>query len=161
MAGKVTITIAAVSGLVLLALILLGQWSQKPPPLGLVNGQLNSCPESPNCVCSETWPGKSNQHEIQPFSLSGVSQERAWPILREAIVKSGGKITTSSGQYLHATFTSAIFRFVDDVEARLDVEQEIIHLRSASRVGRSDLGANRKRIEAIRDAYHSSLKIER
>ena len=52
--------------------------------------------------------------------------------------------------YLYAEYSSALFGFVDDVEFYFPPETHIIHVRSASRLGHSDLGVNRKRIEAIR-----------
>jgi uncharacterized protein (DUF1499 family) len=67
----------------------------------------------------------------------------------------GGKIITDDGGYLHATFTSRIFRFVDDLELRLDGENGIIHLRSASRTGYSDFGVNRKRAEQFQALFRS------
>lgn len=59
------------------------------------------------------------------------------------------KVVSSTDRYLHAEFTSALFRFVDDVEFLIDPDAKQIHFRSASRVGYSDLGANRRRMEAI------------
>ena len=69
-----------------------------------------------------------------------------------------GRITIRSREehYLHAEFTSRIFRFVDDVEFLL--EDGIIHVRSASRVGRWDLGANRARIEDIRGRFSHDIE---
>jgi uncharacterized protein (DUF1499 family) len=71
-------------------------------------------------------------------------------------------IVTEAGDYLHAEATSRLFRFVDDVEFYVDRAAKVIHFRSASRVGRSDLGVNRARMEQIRaafergDAHHPS-----
>jgi len=60
------------------------------------------------------------------------------------------QIVSVSDDYLHAEFTSAIFRFVDDVECLIDAANQTIHIRSASRVGYWDLGANRRRVERLR-----------
>jgi uncharacterized protein (DUF1499 family) len=68
------------------------------------------------------------------------------------------KIVTESGDYLHAEATSLIFRFVDDVEFFVDREAKVIHFRSASRVGHSDLGVNRARMENIREAFQAALR---
>jgi len=59
-------------------------------------------------------------------------------------------IVSATGDYLHAEFTSQVFRFVDDVEFLIDEPAHVIHFRSASRIGRSDLGANRARMERLR-----------
>jgi uncharacterized protein (DUF1499 family) len=122
--------------------------SRRPDNLGATNGRLRACPSSPNCVCSQDDdPG----HHTEPIRYTGTD-----PIGRMASVVnslSGGKVITSSENYLHAEFTSLIFRFVDDVEFLVDPENKTIQCRSASRVGHSDLGVNRKRIEAIRKAF--------
>ena len=69
----------------------------------------------------------------------------------------GGNIQVENDNYLAATFTSSIFRFVDDLEIRIDLDQKIIHLRSASRVGRSDGGVNRERIKRLKSLYQQEL----
>ena len=134
--------------LVLIALLLVGGFvrgwqSQSSPELGLVGGHLRACPDKPNCVCSET-NSDDKVHAIAGFSASD------WPALRQAIAAAGGRIVQDDGHYLHATFTSRLFRFVDDVELHRDDVQGVVQVRSASRVGQSDFGVNRKRVEAIR-----------
>jgi uncharacterized protein (DUF1499 family) len=64
-------------------------------------------------------------------------------------------VITVSDSYLHAEFTSLIFRFVDDVEFVIDNDAKVIHVRSASRLGTSDLGVNRKRVEEIRRLWNA------
>ncbi|MDQ6971638.1 MAG: DUF1499 domain-containing protein [Mariprofundaceae bacterium] len=103
-----------------------------------------SCPDKPNCVSSE--PGEDAVHSVKPFDAA------VWPGLPQAIEAAGGVVLSSDGHYLHARFTSGLFRFVDDVEARLDETAGVLHIRSASRVGHSDFGVNRKRVEALRNA---------
>jgi uncharacterized protein (DUF1499 family) len=71
-----------------------------------------------------------------------------------ALLDLGGVIVLVENGYLAATFQSPLFRFVDDVELRLDRPSGVIHIRSASRVGRSDLGKNRERVEAIRRRFN-------
>jgi uncharacterized protein (DUF1499 family) len=65
-------------------------------------------------------------------------------------------VVTATDSYIHAEFTSRLMRFVDDVEFRYDTAARVIQVRSASRIGRSDLGANRKRIDAIREKWESA-----
>jgi len=120
--------------------------SHKPPErLGLQNGMLLPCPDSPNCVCSEGLSQASEQHAIAPIQAN----EGAWDSLKKRIIEQGGVILKDDGVYLHATFTSALFRYVDDVELRRDQKQGLIHIRSASRVGHSDFGVNRERVERL------------
>lgn len=133
----------------LIAFIAMAMQSQKRPEnLGMQQGMLRPCPASPNCVCSEEHSQSSEQHAVEAIKAN----YGAWKRLTTIITKQGGVIQQDSGSYLHATFTSPVFRYVDDVELRLDADQGLIHIRSASRVGRSDFGVNRKRVERIMQA---------
>lgn len=153
------LTVGILASLIVIAGFLLGIRSQgMTPESGLDAGHLRPCPDSPNCVCSENHPDRQGQHAIAPLPLAGVPADRVWPLLREVIRQAGGQIVSDHDGYLHAIFTSRLFRFVDDVEAHLDMESGVIQLRSASRVGRSDLGVNRKRVEAIRSLWSRLLK---
>jgi len=132
----------------LIAYIMMAIQSHKLPKiLGLQQGVLSACPDSPNCVCSEAHSQASEEHTI----LAVPTDEGTWTQLKDAIAEQGGMIQHDDGEYLHATFTSRIFRYVDDVELRRDAGQGLIHIRSASRVGRSDFGVNRKRVENIKE----------
>ncbi|MEZ5325288.1 MAG: DUF1499 domain-containing protein [Verrucomicrobiales bacterium] len=110
-------------------------------------------PHAPNCVCSESF--ESAPPTVPPFPFAG-SPDQAMANIRAAVISAGGTVTTESAKYLAASFKSSIFRFVDDVEFRLSAEESVIHVRSASRAGHSDLGANRKRVELIRTKFASS-----
>lgn len=134
---------------IVLSIIALSLASRKPVESGPLNGQLRPCPATPNCVCSE-WPGLSAS--IEPLHYS-IAHDDAWQSARLAITSSGGEIIREQEQYLHARYITPFMRFVDDVELRLDENLHVIHIRSASRVGHSDLGANRRRIESIRSLF--------
>jgi len=148
--------------LILMGAFSMGIYSHKAPEPGLINGKLSPCPNKPNCVCSEGDTANA-QNNIQPLSIAGMEDHIAWASLINAVKASGGSIQQHSDTYLHATFTSTLFRFVDDFEARLDSSRQIIHIRSASRVGHSDFGVNRKRAERIRLEYdkHSPPRTSR
>jgi len=75
-------------------------------------------------------------------------------LLKNTIQEMGGTIQIESDNYLAATFTSAIFKFVDDLEIRIDSTQKVIHIRSASRVGYSDMGVNKKRTELLKKLFN-------
>ena len=128
--------------------------SGKPPSnLGVTNGRLSPCPKSPNCVSSQS---TAADHFVEPLYYTG-SKEKAKETLI-ALIQSMKrvKIMTVAEDYIHAEFSSRIFRFVDDVEFLFDEQNKRIHLRSASRIGYSDLGVNRKRIEKIRAKFINS-----
>jgi uncharacterized protein (DUF1499 family) len=110
---------------------------------GIEDGRLRPCPGSPNCVSSE-----APDRDLEPFAPAG---EDGWERLRIGIVTQGGIIEAEDTGYLHATFRSRVFGFVDDLECRMD--DGLIHVRSASRTGWWDLGANRRRVERLRKAW--------
>lgn len=107
--------------------------------------RLKDCPATPNCVCSQA---SAPARHIDPLRFTGAAAI-AWAGLQRLIEEMPrARIQTRDEHYLHAEFTSRVFRFVDDVEFLL--ADGVIHVRSASRVGRWDVGANRARVEEIR-----------
>jgi len=121
--------------------------AQEQPRLD--SGKLRLCPDKPNCISSEI---KGADSFVQPLVYSG-SSVAVFNQLKSVLNIMGATILKEDEGYLAATFTSRIFRFVDDVEFRLDHDNTIIHVRSASRVGHSDWGVNRKRTEKIRNKF--------
>lgn len=114
---------------------------EPPQNIGVNDGRLTPCPDSPNCVSSfET----GEEHGIAPLSAS-LAQ-----IQQVLLAMDGANIVEQTGNYLYAEFTSRLMGYVDDVEFLYDPASNQTHVRSASRLGYSDLGANRKRVEAIR-----------
>jgi uncharacterized protein (DUF1499 family) len=148
---KLLIIIASISLLVIIALFILGYMSKSGEAHGLVDGQLKPCPDKPNCVSSEVV--SDAEHYIEPLVYSADEATSILPRLKTIIVEMGGSIQVEETNYLAATFTSSIFRFVDDLELRIDADQKTIHLRSASRVGHGDGGANRKRVERLKNSF--------
>ncbi|MEG4116152.1 DUF1499 domain-containing protein [Microcoleus sp. N9_B4] len=123
----------------------------RPANIGIQSGKLAACPSSPNCVSSFS---EDAEHKIEPLAYTS-SQSEAMAKLKGAIDSYGKtKIITATDNYLYAEFTSALMGFVDDVEFLVDDGAKVIHVRSASRLGQSDLGVNRSRIEAIRNQFN-------
>lgn len=149
--------------LIILILFLLGiayfAWlsykSHQPPaglfPAGLQNNQLSPCPASPNCINSEY--AQDSEHYIAAIAYQNKSTDTVIQLLQQTIAASGGRISHYQDHYIAATYTTRLFRFVDDVEFRIEPQQQLIHLRSASRQGRSDLGVNRKRAQIIKQLF--------
>ena len=122
----------------------------RPTDLGVKEGNLAPCPSSPNCVVSQ---GDADaDHRIAPLAYSGDSAQAMAQLV--ALVKAMPRTTIvkSTDNYLYAEFASKLMGFVDDVEFYLDPAASVIQVRSASRLGESDLGVNRKRVEEIRAA---------
>ena len=120
------------------------------PEVGIANGRLTPCPAKPNCVNSQIEDAK---HFIEPIRMAATPPEARARILKILNDLKQAKIIAAESNYIRAEFTSKIFRFVDDVEFYFPETKSpelIIHVRSASRVGYSDFGVNRKRIEHIR-----------
>lgn len=132
---------------VVVAMFFLSLTSPRPDNLGTNAGRLAACPESPNCVSTQT---DRESHRMQPISYEGSRADVIDKI--KSVVLSDfprAQLITESGEYLHFEFTSLVFRFVDDVEFLVDDKEARIHFRSASRAGHSDLGVNRKRMKLI------------
>jgi len=111
---------------------------------------LQVCPDSPNCVSSDALE-KDTEHYIKPLVFAGDPQA-AWQAVKEALLALPRcEIVVEREDYLRVECRSFLFRFVDDLELQLRVEAGLIAVRSASRVGRSDFGVNRKRVEGLRD----------
>lgn len=128
--------------------LLLAACSGKPPPnLGIHDGRLSPCPSKPNCVSSQA---TDPTHFIAPldFPVPATTTQRA--LLELLPQMEGAKLVTAEPIYIRAEFTSKTMKYVDDVEFLIDPLSNIVHLRSASRLGYSDLGVNRKRVEEIR-----------
>ena len=138
--------------LIFIALLGLSIASRKQPELGLLDRQLRPCPDTPNCVCSE-YPGKESF--IKPINYS-IAHADAWSAVKAAVYKTGGTILQEQPYYLHASYVTPLMRFADDLELRQDEDSFQIHVRSASRVGHSDFGVNRRRVEGIRQAFEHS-----
>jgi len=130
-------------------LLILGvNWMSEPAARpGAINGRLAPCPDSPNCVCSQD---QDEQHQISPLKYTGATAEARQHLLEVLQQQRGCRIVVQENDYLRAEFRSLVFGFVDDVEFLFDPGQNVIQVRSASRIGHSDLGVNRKRIETIR-----------
>jgi uncharacterized protein (DUF1499 family) len=117
---------------------------------GVPSDRLSPCPKSPNCVSSLS---EDKSHQVDPLTYSATLEEAREKLI--SVIKSmkRSEIVTAENNYIHATFTSFLFRFVDDVEFSFDDETKVINVRSASRAGYSDLGVNRRRVEEIRKRF--------
>jgi uncharacterized protein (DUF1499 family) len=119
----------------------------RPTNLGVKDSRLAPCPSSPNCVSSDD---ADTAHRIPAFHLA-VPAADAWRAVRSTIANQPRtKIIGETDDYLHAECSSAVFGFVDDLELHLRPSENLTAVRSAARLGHSDLGVNRKRVERLR-----------
>ncbi|MBA1149098.1 DUF1499 domain-containing protein [Ectothiorhodospiraceae bacterium WFHF3C12] len=108
---------------------------------------LAPCPDKPNCVCSDA---QDRRHAIAPLVLRG-DPAATWPAIGDIVAAlPRTRIVSSDDDYLHAELRTPLLRFVDDLELLLDAQAGEVAVRSASRVGYSDFGVNRKRVEMLR-----------
>ena len=117
---------------------------------GATDYRLSPCPKSPNCVSSLS---EDKSHYVEPLKYKGTLEEAREELVSDIDSMKRSEIVTAETNYIHATFKSGLFRFVDDVEFSFDDQRKVIDVRSASRTGYSDLGVNRKRVEEIRRRF--------
>ncbi len=132
----------------LLSLFVLASCSK--PEIGLGENGLRPCPNRPNCVTSLNG---DEAHSITPISYTAGKEAAREKIKLILLKMDRTHIITDQSDYLHVVFTSRVMRFKDDVEFWFPDDENTIHIRSASRMGYSDLGVNRKRVEEIRKRF--------
>ena len=138
-----------------LGLFMIGCSGVRPVNLGVKEGRLAPCPSSPNCVSSQSF---DKEHAVEPLSYSSSTAEAIADLKKIILLMKRTKIVAETDDYLAVEFTSALWRFVDDGEFYFDGQSKRIEVRSASRLGYSDLGVNRKRVEEIRAAWNARGK---
>jgi uncharacterized protein (DUF1499 family) len=141
--------------LLYLVVMMVGCSGNHPSRIGVIVGRLAACPDSPNCVSSQS---SDRRHAIDPLRYEGTVKKAMERLVKAVSGMKGIRIVVAEERYLHAEFTSAFLRFVDDVEFLLDDGTKTIQVRSASRVGYSDLGVNRRRVEEIRSRFDALNK---
>ena len=118
---------------------------RRPTNLGVKDGRLAPCKRTPNCVSSQAEP-QDEEHYISPIAFRGTMRE-----LRAAVESmTGTTVITADSRYLYAEFRTPVMRYVDDLELYYDERAGVVHVRSASRLGRRDFGVNRARVEELR-----------
>ena len=137
-----------------LALLLISMLSTAPQDLGVRQGRLAACPDSPNCI-STFADSDDSVHYLAAVSYRGDSGELLEKIKSYMKSHERALVKKESELYLYFECRTLLCRYIDDVEVYLDEKEHLIHLRSASRLGHSDLGANRRRLESLLKAVSS------
>jgi uncharacterized protein (DUF1499 family) len=119
---------------------------KRPGNLGVHDGKLAPPKRTPNCVSSQADPSDT-EHYIAPIAFRG---DAAGAMRKAVTALEGSRLISAQANYLYAEFRTPLMRFVDDVELYYDDKAGLIHVRSASRLGRRDFGVNRKRVERLR-----------
>jgi len=118
---------------------------KRPANLGVKEGRLAPCKRTPNCVSSQADPADC-EHYIAPIAFRGAMTD-----LRRAVESmERATVINVERDYLYAEYRTKLLRYVDDVELYYAETEGVVHVRSASRLGRRDFGVNRERVEALR-----------
>ncbi|MDG4563307.1 MAG: DUF1499 domain-containing protein [Candidatus Competibacter sp.] len=143
-------------GLVVIAILSAGGCSGGQPPasLGVNQGQLAPCPDSPNCVSSQA---ADENRWVHPLRYQGERARARAQLLAVLDGMDRAEIVQADENYIHAQFRSAVFGFVDDVEFLFD-SPGFIQVRSAARIGYYDFGVNRERVERIRVRFTEAME---
>lgn len=155
----ISLLIGAPAALLLLA-GQLGLFQGSPPPdLGVKDGRLRPPASTPNSVSSQTafYPShpQAQYAAIAPLDYQGDARASMVKLVQVLQAQPGTVIVSQTDDYLYAQSTTSLLRFTDDLEFWLDTRRHTIQVRSASRIGRHDLGVNRQRIETIREQFNS------
>ena len=122
---------------------------KRPDNLGVKDGRLAPPKRTPNCVSSQADPADT-EHYIAPIPYKGGAPQAMAAVRKAVEGMTDATIIRQEGGYLYAEYRTKLMRFVDDVELLYDPKSGVIHVRSASRLGRRDFGVNRARVEALR-----------
>lgn len=117
------------------------------PDLGVDDGSLSPCPKSPNCVVTQN---ADESHSIVPIAYRTDLDTARETLLKVLSVVPRTEVTAQTDDYIRAQSTSRLMGFIDDIEFYFPTDRKEIEMRSASRLGDSDLGVNRRRLEQIR-----------
>ncbi len=138
--------------LALIAAYMVFQNLKKPATPGLINGQLAPLPSSPNAVSSQT---ENTDRYVEPFPFKADSTTTMAALHTMLGEFDSITILSETEKYIHAVSISAKMRYRDDLEFLLDEEENLVHFRSASRVGYSDMGLNRQRYNVLKERYNA------
>lgn len=133
-----------------LLLLLAACAGRVPDDIGVRDGHLADCPDTPNCVSSME---RRHERHVLPLPVQG-NHDAAMDCL-ESLLASQERVEVlqRDAAYIHAAASSKVFGFVDDVEFLLDKQNNVVHIRSAARMGYTDFGVNRGRVRRLRQEF--------
>jgi len=150
--GRIMIYIGL--GLVLVVLIMVGQMAvsnfKTPKNLGVTDGRLAPMPKSPNAVSSQS---SGEYYQVAPLPLKDNLKLTKAALLAAVKAYGGGEIIEETDTYIYIVFTTSKMKYKDDLEFYISEDEGLVHYRSSSRIGYSDMGLNRERYNAIAKAY--------
>jgi uncharacterized protein (DUF1499 family) len=125
--------------------------------LGLTDGRLNACPGTPNCISTQADPADAT-HYAEPIRYEGSRDAARRTVVDWIGKRTDAELVVEEKHYLHAVFTSRVFGFRDDAEFYFPDDENVVHMRSASRVGVGDMGVNRTRYREARNLIETTTE---
>jgi uncharacterized protein (DUF1499 family) len=147
--------VAGLAVMNVVGLAIAARQAPRPANLGASGGRLAACPDTPNCVSTQT---DNPQQRLEPIPYSGSTAEARQRLLEIIQGAQRTEIVAETPTYLGVVYRSALFGFPDDVEFVFDEQRRVIDFRSASRLGKGDMGVNRARMEAISQAFGAAQR---
>ena len=124
----------------------------RPSTLGIKDGKLTGPKQTPNSVVSDS-VATTHPAYVAPIAFTGDAKGAIKKLTAVVQAMEGATLITADDAYLCAEFKTKTMRYTDDFEARVDDAASVIHVRSASRLGKRDFDVNRQRVEAIRAKF--------
>ncbi len=150
---KILVSLVVIVALCFILRAAIDKYSANRSAVGLQQNEqgmpaLDGCDGLLNCTASTA---SNKKHLVEPLTYTSPAVEVISKLGNLISQQPGANIVTTEPYYLHATYRTKLLGYTDDLEVLLDQTNGVLHIRSASRLGKSDLGANRKRIEALRE----------
>ena len=140
---------------VFLSFIALAQYSKSLSSVSLINNNFTACSLKDNCVNSEAL--KLSPYYIEALNYGKLNSKELNLIIKKTMKDMSAKLETKNEFYFVYTFSTEFFGFIDDFELKIDQDNKRIHFKSSSRVGHSDFGANKKRVEEFKKRFKTNL----
>lgn len=121
-----------------------------PKNLGVKDGKLAELPNKPNAISTQT---DNKEFYVEPFPFKENLEKSKVAVLKAVEKYGDSEIVEKEANYIRVVFTTSKMRYHDDAEFYFDEEEKVVHFRSASRVGYSDMGLNKERYNKLYDYY--------
>lgn len=144
-----------VTAAIVMAAGVVGCASSPPEHFTSSADEFTPCADAPHCVSSQA--ATDSDRYVQPFAFAGTADGARQALLKAIYASTNATVETAEDRFIHATYRSTL-GFVDDVTFLLQPHEHVIDVKSSSRIGYYDFGVNRRRVEALREAFKAELE---